>query len=181
MEKEPRNNEFNKNQTLPPRSTIHNLKAEKLPSERNWSSISMLLGSFAFILIIAAIIYFQFDLFKPKLDGTDIDGTSPLVGEENQQTEGDLGTVNNDQKETGIEDSNDSDVVENEGTPVDNAENDQDIIHIVIAGDNLFRISKQYYNANYSEALAKYNGLSDPNDIFAGMPLKIPKKERLID
>jgi len=54
-------------------------------------------------------------------------------------------------------------------------------IHVVVSGDNLYAISKKYYGSSkYWQKLAKYNGLKAPNYSFKiGQKLKIPDVSKL--
>jgi len=47
--------------------------------------------------------------------------------------------------------------------------------YVVKSGDNLSKISKQFYGqANYYSKIAQANGISNPDQIRAGQELKIP-------
>lgn len=49
---------------------------------------------------------------------------------------------------------------------------DNDVVHVVAAGQNLFRIALHY--GVPQEAILRANGLTDPHRIFAGQRLRIP-------
>ena len=52
--------------------------------------------------------------------------------------------------------------------------------HVVAAGDSMSSICARYYNdRSLVNALARHNGMSDPNVLKAGQPLRIPTKQTL--
>ncbi len=59
------------------------------------------------------------------------------------------------------------------GAAVPQAVGDQDIVHTVQPGENLFRIALRY-GRTWAE-LAAYNGISNPDQIVAGQTIRIPQ------
>ena len=169
--------------SLPPRSTIHNVKEDN-PDNTKRNTIYMIFGSIIFIAIIATILYFQFSL-------TSVPEETGSKYEENK-TDDNQGTIDNDSEqnaddtqtydEADASQSNEQPVEEESTDQSSNNSEEEDIIHVVKAGENLYRIAIKYYDSGegeYVKALAEYNGLSDPNDIYAGLKLKIPPIEKL--
>ncbi len=53
-------------------------------------------------------------------------------------------------------------------------------VHIVQPNETLYEISQKYYNTHiYAGDIEALNGLEDPDQIFAGMELKLPQPSEL--
>lgn len=189
-------NQQNSAQNYPPRGTIHRTKKEKTKS----FSGQVILGSFIFIIILTVSIYFLL-LFNGNNSNSDFD-TLPVTSKNENSSEGSNennsdnansdaeDNINENDSSTGNEDqTNSEDQTNNDGQQANNEEQtESDIntgelqtderVHEVQSGENLFRISLQYYGTGeYAEALAKYNGLADSNDLYVGYKLIIPHEE----
>lgn len=179
--------EENQGYPLPPRSTIHHVKKED-EADRHSRKWPVILGSIIFIVILAVFFVSQFPGDDPN--GTDNlvsnspnsqqkDASSDLEEEpvdtneqSNEALEGQENPVSNEESTT--QEMDDSNVSEEGGFPR------EETIHVVKSGENLFRISLEYYGSGeYVEALATYNGLENANEIFAGLKLKIPDQSVL--
>ena len=61
-------------------------------------------------------------------------------------------------------------------------ENEKTVNVIISAGDTLYRICETYYgDGNYYEALAEFNGISNPNLIPVGINLSVPPLSELLE
>ncbi len=204
---------------LPPRSTIHEVK-EKNSESNILSPLYLLLGSFAFIIIISAFLYYQFS-FKNHVNAAldnigqneqqsdlnqsnnDVDQTNSDTSSLNDGTNDNTSDIGNISDSSTQDNSNTSDnSTQNNNTTQDSSNtsdshlatdktneqnnqtvNDQteDKIHVIQAGENLYRISKKYYNTGkYYQALSDYNGLANPDAIYAGLKIKIPDLNTLL-
>ena len=173
--------------SLPPRSTIHGTK--ETDGKRNGMKI---FWAFIFIsLIISAAIYFIFimpegknlNIFGRENNNEEIINNDSSVEDSEKdedvlndvldsETETETEANTNQEDESNLDEQNNELIAPEVTVPID------DQLHIVKSGENLFRISMEYYNTGkYYEALAKYNGLQNSNDIYAGFKLKIPSKE----
>lgn len=182
-------NEF---KSLPPRSAKHGIN----PKKKNGSIFHMLTGSLIFIIIISISVYFfmslsddketeNFDTIPNTTTNADSNGKNEQVNNsdsnfvEPNETENASGNSNTNED---VSENTNEDALQNTeeaSLPVEN--NQEERIHIVKSGENLFRISILYYDSGeYYEELAQYNDLNSPTDIYAGMELKIPNKEALI-
>lgn len=165
--------------SLPPRSVKHGLK----PKKKNSNILQMLTGSLIFLIIISISVYFFMSLSDDNdAENFDFIPNTTTTEDSNKSNE----SANNSDFEVVTPEENEN-TNENENTeevnlPVENSQDsNEEIVHIVQSGENLFRISILYYNSGeYYEALAKYNGLNSAEDIYAGMKLKIPSKEVLM-
>ncbi|OEF97259.1 hypothetical protein BHF71_03745 [Vulcanibacillus modesticaldus] len=177
--------------SLPPRSTIHGSNEYGNSIKINWNSAYLFISSFVFIVVIASLIFFQLSGHKSEevdiglQENNEISYSSgdSLVVDGQENIENNESTIEEDE-DLGVTSSSetDSQILDGvEQTTVEVNNDDQDAtIHVVAPGENLFRISLKYFGSGeYVEALAKYNGLADVNDIYAGFELKIPSKEIL--
>lgn len=163
--------------SLPPRSAKHGLK----PKKKNGNILQMLTGSLIFIIIIAISVYFFMGLSDDEAEKFDaIPNTAVTTGENDSNNQpinnnGSMVTASEENETT--EQNSDQDNDANMETTENSGE---ETIHVVKSGENLFRIAILYYNSGeYYEELAQYNGLNSASDIYAGMELKIPSKEKL--
>ncbi len=169
--------EENRGYSLPSRSTIHKVKEERDIDKKRWG-LPIILGSVIFIIIISTVVGMQL---------SDRDKDANLADNQNQQVE-ELNTPS----DTGYQEVEENTIKESESTAVEEEIEQQDnttsdgehaqleIIHKVKQGENLYRISLQYYDSgDYVKALAAYNGLKNANEIYAGLQLKIPDKALL--
>lgn len=167
-------------QSLPPRSTIHHTKTIKKDSRFKWSALQMVLGSFIFVIIIAAVILYQLNGF-PFSDKGFLSMLSPFQknpsAEEQQSAFEETEDKNSEWSDMDQQPSIDDEISIQEENESDVSEED---VHIVQSGENLYRISLKYYQSGeYVEALAKYNGLDNPDQIYVGLQLKIPDKQTI--
>lgn len=178
--------------SLPPRSTLHNLKETEDSGESK--IIQLLLGSFFFIVIIAAILLFLFNHEKDNIDALNTEQNQTQGTEQsNNQSSDDSqievpdsdSTLTTDQSQEEIN-SNDEEVSD-ENKPNDESDSesnslvtDENKTYVVQSGENLYRISIKFYETGeYYEALAIYNNLENVDAIYAGLKLEIPPKEKL--
>lgn len=164
--------------SLPPRSVKHGLK----PKKKHSNILQMLTGSLIFIIIISISVYVFMSLSEDNdAENFDFIPNTTTIEENNKNNES---ANNSDFEVVAPETSEDLDQITNENTDENSTsvrDNEGETIHIVKSGENMFRISILYYNSGeYYEALAKYNGLDNAGDIYAGMKLKIPSKEVLL-
>lgn len=183
--------------TLPPRSSIHNPQGtEKSGSNKPFR---MFFSSFVFVIIIAVILFFVFsDSFRTNDIDKDLEGngTKPIengdvVGDNDNQLDPDDIIIDIDPSESDQDVGGDVivddipiiptvPIVPQEPTvPAETPSVNQEITHIVKAGENLYKISLQYYGPGYLEELAKYNNIVNSEYITAGTVLKIPDKKLL--
>lgn len=180
--------EDNDSYSLPPRSTIHSLKGTEKSSGSK--IIRIIFSSVIFIIIIALTVFFVFyDSFDFKLFTGNQD--EPEIVENNTDSDIDNST---DQDKTDIEEDeivNEGEEIIKEEEVIDASEDQlpdsnqpdpsasSDKIHIIQPGENLYRISLQYYGPGYMEELAAYNNITDIDKLTAGYKLKIPSKDLL--
>lgn len=69
-----------------------------------------------------------------------------------------------------------------EGKENTKTKNDTDTVYVVQKGDTLSKISSNFYgDTSYSDEIAVYNGLEDPDLILKGQRILLPKVEKLLN
>lgn len=183
--------------SLPPRGTIHkkvennkNNKSSKEPKAPKWSFAQITLVVFLLLLVISPLAFYQLYGSKEDAEGhltintqniEVVEGEKETQSKEPSQPEKKGSEIRVSEQDTeNIDETVNEDInVENEDINIENELPSKQ--HVVAKGENLFRISLKYYSSGqYVEALARYNGLNDPNDIFEGLVLEIPDQQAIV-
>ncbi|GBF11586.1 LysM domain protein [Tepidibacillus sp. HK-1] len=153
--------------SLPPRKTIH--KNKKKAKKYKINLLQLIVGAFILLIFITGYILYPDHEARKEQNGIPINPPNFEVIQPESNLSSNQNLNPNREKDQ-------NEVVQE----IETKEETKESIHIVKPGENLYRISLKYYQSGkYVSALAKYNGLKNSDDLYAGFKLKIPDKSLL--